>query len=124
MLLHRITALGRALLVAGSLALTAFGAAAPLLHGADSTVPRDQSTIESRNHLPTDHLKTGEQVEVLSAELRSNVRAPVVTGCASAGTRATHCPGSAALRWCDVVQCRRIGGAMMLGFSTPPPPSR
>ena len=124
MLLHRVTSLGRALLAAGVLALTALGTAAPLVHGADASVPREQATIESQNHLPTDHLKTGEQVELVSAEPRSSVPAPVANSCTAERERSRDCRQSDASRWCDVVQCRRIGGAMMLGFATPPPTRR
>ncbi len=123
MLLHRVAALGRALLVVGGLALTALGAAAQVLHAqtpdSQPSVRLEQPTIESHGELPANRLKTGEQVEMVSVEMRSVVRAP------TAGPSAERAPANghhkSALRWSDVVQCRRLGGAMLLGFATPPP---
>jgi len=126
-LLHRVIAFGRALLVGGGLTLVALISSAHTRH---AHAPPDeqpaaagvQSTIEPRNALPADDLRGGEQVELVSIEVRSAPRPPTA-GSSLAASRSV--PGGAPhadpLRWCDVVQCRRLSGALLLGFATPPP---
>jgi hypothetical protein len=110
------------------LALTALGTAAQVLHAhtpaTQSLARLEQPTIESHGELPTDRLKTGEQVEIVTVEMRSVVRAPVSSSSALAKRAPSDYLRADALRWCDVVQCRRLGGAMLLGFATPPPAPR
>lgn len=128
MLLHRVAALGRALLVVGGLALSALCSAASAYQTTLSTQEPAahiaHATIESREGLPADHIRTGEQVQLVSVEVRSVVCPPVA---GSEFARRAHAPadclGADTLRWCDVIQCRRLGGALLLGFATPPPTS-
>ncbi len=126
MLLHRVTALGRAILLVGGLALAApgSGARAEQAHLPEQkrSALREQSTIRSRDALPADDMKGGEQVELVSIELRS-VHRPADAGSSPATARSapSDCLTADALRWCDVVQCRRLSGALLLGFATPPP---
>jgi hypothetical protein len=110
------------------LALTALGTAAQVLHAhepAEHQAARlEQPTIEAHGDLPTDRLKTGEQVEIVSVEMRSVVRAPTAGSAAHAGQAPSDSHGADAQRWCDVIQCRRLGGCMLLDFATPPPAPR
>lgn len=120
----RVVALGRALLFAGGLALSAFGSTASANHTSSvevaPTAHRAHATIESREAMPADHVKTGEQLPMVSVEVRSVLRAPV-SGAALSARAPSHGLGADGLRWCDVIQCRRLGGALLLGFATPPP---
>jgi hypothetical protein len=104
------------------LAFTALGTGAELAHAHEPQPTRvEPPTIGSHGGLPTDQLKTGEQVEVVSVEMRSVVRAPATSPSASARRTPTNALRANALRWCDLTQCRRLGGALVLGFATPPP---
>lgn len=79
-LLHCVIALGRARLVVGGLALTTLSSGARIDHALVAEQHRveraAQSTIEPRNTLPADVLRGGEQVELVSIEVRS---APCLT---------------------------------------------
>ncbi len=127
--LLRVSALGRALLCVVGLALTAplSRAHAHEAHAfeRDAGTRIEQPVIESSNAPPADDVRAGEQLQVVSTGVRSVVRAPAN----GSGAVALESPPSSVLlgdvlRWCDVVQCRRLGGAMLLGFATPPPTHR
>jgi hypothetical protein len=126
-------ALVRALLIVGGMALMAFAGSARLAlaqpeapseatrrvagHGVLVQAP----TIQSHESAPEHGLLGGKPAELVSVELRSVMRLPVGTP----GEASYHpVPGrlrERAARWCDVVQCRRLGGVRLLGYATPPP---
>lgn len=128
-LLHRVSALGRALLCVAGLALTALGTHAHA-HGApsrerDVDVRVEQSIIESSDAPPTDDARAAEQLQLVSTGVRSVVRAALSgVGLMLTVRQTTSWLHGDAPRWCDVVQCRRLGGAMVLSFATPPPTQR
>lgn len=82
----------------------------------------EQPSIEAREGLPAADLREGEQVRVVATSVASTVRPPdaghsLLAQCVAP---ARHL-GAASHRWCDVVQCRRLSGALLLRFATPPP---
>jgi hypothetical protein len=83
---------------------------------------RDQPAIEAQERPPAGEARERESLRIVSVGA-STLRHATNSG-ASIATAARACgPARAAAerRWCDVVQCRRLGGAHVLHFATPPP---
>lgn len=124
----RVLLLARAVLLVVGVALTALGVGPRGDEAAASATPRaaaawrEPPAIEAREALPAGEAREGEQLRVVSVGVSTPRRAPDPTTCHAAALRASsRARDGAAPRWCDVVQCRRLGGARLLGFATPPP---
>ncbi|HEU4629115.1 MAG TPA: hypothetical protein VFS08_05195 [Gemmatimonadaceae bacterium] len=86
-------------------------------------------TIHADNDLPTSYLQPSELAELLAKLERAlsesatgvvplaDSELPCVAPGAPRGARAAD----DRTRWCDVVQCRRVSGARLLRYATPPP---
>jgi hypothetical protein len=129
MSLQRVAALGRALVVVIVLALSALASTADASDagalGVDGVPPQEQPTIEAREVHFHEALRAGEQVRLVSSGAPSDVRPPA-SGDAPATAAQARCAHRCAdaMRWFDVVQCRRLDGALLLGYATPPPRRR
>lgn len=153
-LLRRITTLGRALVGIGGLVLSVLGAPAhaavdttdgtfsanpPAAVGHIATAPAvhehacqqqtssdtEPSAIESREDGPALDLLGGKLTELVTLDVRPTVHSRVGDfGRSKASLALSGYDAAAARGWCDVVQCRRLGGAHILGFATPPPSRR
>ena len=98
--------------------------------GAQSGVPEasalehERPTIEAAAGPYSADARASERAESLVVVVRMLATAdPLPT---DAGRRAASRPPAARLvaGWCDCVQCRRLTGAQLLRYATPPPPPR
>ena len=97
-----------------------------------ASAPTAQVTIHADVELPSPYLQGSDVAELLAKLERTLVEGAtgalpmletphgVVARGAARGARASD----DATRWCDVVQCRRVTGAQLLRYATPPPPAR
>ena len=115
--------------------LCALGMALPsptLAMGAPPLVSAPQaaeSTIHADIELPTSFLQTSDVAELLAKLERSLADGTTgmlslpwegETGFAPRDARGARASDDAT-RWCSLVQCRRLSGAQLLRYATPPP---
>lgn len=122
----RVSAIGRSLVMAVGLALSALGTPAHASDGCGAEFeerPRqEQTTIESQDASSGYDLRAGEHTRLVSSGAPCVLRAPTAGSTLAAATYALCEPlGADGRRGCGVVQCRRLDGVQLLGFATPPP---
>ena len=95
---------------------------------ADHTEQADRLTrnaapvIGEHSAPPSETARDGEAVRLVSIPVAARVRPPADAGPPRDARRRSGTAYAAPHdRWCDVTQCRRVGGIRLLGYATPPP---
>jgi hypothetical protein len=94
-----------------------------------ASVPAAEVTIHADVELPSPYLQSSDVAELLAKLERTLVEGttgalpmldPPHGQCARGTARGARASDDET-RWCDVVQCRRVTGAQLLRYATPPP---
>jgi hypothetical protein len=91
-----------------------------------ASAPLVEVTIHADVAVPSPYLQTSDVAELLAKLERTLAEGPTDTLPLAGASGSDVAPGGArasddTTRWCDVVQCRRLAGAQLLRYATPPP---